>query len=124
MKRSSLVFLGLFLFSLVIAQTGKDKRGYKGTVTASLKQEIQKVGDKVNKTDHKETTKILFTGRAIVIGNDTYEIVKRSFDGKKTTFTATKRRATFDITYEAGSSISFVDKANTSLMIVYSGLKE
>ncbi len=111
----SVVSIGLF------AQNTNDRRGFQGVVTATEKQTIRPDG----KEEASVNTAIEFTGRAIVIESDTYEIVKKVFDGKsKTVFTCTKRRATFEITYTVGESIRIVDTGNQDIVTEYHSLKE
>ncbi len=112
----AIIFVTLSIFSF-----GQDKRGFQGTVSSTQKQTVRADG----KEDVSVTTEIEFTGRAINIEGEVYEIVKKTFDGKnKTVFTCTKRRGTFDITYTAGESITVVDTANEDLEIIYRALSE
>ncbi|MEP2668516.1 MAG: hypothetical protein ABJH04_05970 [Cyclobacteriaceae bacterium] len=121
MKKAAL-FIALVTFSVgVFAQNANDKRGFKGVVNASSKQTIRPEG----KENSSVNVTIEFTGRSIVVEGDTYEIVKKAFDGKKTTvFTCSKRRGTFDISYTAGESIQVVDTSNKDIVTVYQNLKE
>jgi hypothetical protein len=113
------LFFTISVFSY--AQSGNDKRGYQGTVTSAAKQIVRADG----KEDASVKTDIEFTGRAINVEGEVYEIVKKTFDGKnKTVFTCTKRRGTFEITYAAGASISVVDTGNTDVTTIYSSLTE
>lgn len=105
----------------VFAQNANDKRGFKGVVNATTKQTIRPDG----KENSNVNVVIEFTGRSIIIEGDTYEIVKKAFDGKNTTvFTCSKRRGTFDITYSVGESIQVVDTSNKDIITVYQNLKE
>ncbi|MFZ1806485.1 MAG: hypothetical protein WAU36_04660 [Cyclobacteriaceae bacterium] len=115
-------FIVLMTFSIVVlAQNTNDKRGFTGVVTASEKQTIRPEG----KENSAVNVAIEFTGRSIVIEGDTYEIVKKTFDGKNTTvFTCSKRRGTFDISYAVGGSIQVVDTGNKDIVTVYQNLKE
>jgi len=124
MKNMAITLMAMLITGAIYGQNTADKRGFKGVLTSSLKQELRYTGDNVSATDEVVETKITFTGRTIIFGNDTYEIVKRSFDGKATSFTATKRRATFDIIYIAGKSITIKDQSNPALGLSFTKLKE
>ncbi len=120
MKKAQLTIL-IALISLAAVAQNNDRRGFQGTVSSSSKLTIRPDG----KEETKVNTDIQFTARTIVIDSDVYEIVKKAFDGKKqTTFTCTKRRGTFDISYSVGESIRIVDTGNTDLETVYMGLTE
>ena len=121
MKKIAL-FIALMIFSAgTFAQSAYDKRGFVGVVNASSKQTIRPEG----KENSAVNVAIEFTSRTIVIEGDTYEIVKKAFDGKNTTvFTCSKRRGTFDISYSAGNSIQVVDTSNKDIITVYQNLKE
>jgi len=121
MKKIAL-FIVLMVFSVVLfAQSANDKRGFKGVVNATSKQTVRPEG----KENSAMNVAIEFTGRSIVIEGDTYEIVKKAFDGKNTTvFTCSKRRGTFDISYTVGEFIRVVDTSNKDIVTVYQGLKE
>jgi hypothetical protein len=113
MKRMISTTILSLITCLLWAQATNDKRGFQGTVVCESKDEVA------------AKTEIQFTARTIVIENDTYEIVKKEFDGKdKTTFTCTKRRGTFEIIYKAGESITVTDQANKDVVGVYSKLSE
>jgi hypothetical protein len=121
MKKAVLAIILLSSSVLLFAQSTNDRRGYQGTVTANTKQTVRSGG--VDEAQVK--TAIQFSGRTITIEGDTYEIVKKAFDGKnKTTFTCTKRRGTFEITYATGESISVVDTSNQETEIIYKSLSE
>lgn len=103
----------MIIASTAWAQSANDKRGFQGNVVSQTKN------------GKAEETTLQFTGRAIVIDNDTYDIVKKEFDGKsKTTFTCTKRRATFEIVFAAGESITVTDTSDKASATVYSSIKE
>lgn len=121
MKKIALSII-LVTFSVALfAQANNDRRGYQGVVTSTTKQTIKPEG----KQETDVNTALEFTGRAITIEGETYEIVKKTFDGKnQTVFTCTKRRGTFDITYTVGESISLVDTSNKDMVTVYLSLKE
>ncbi|MEQ8364147.1 MAG: hypothetical protein RH948_14840 [Cyclobacteriaceae bacterium] len=121
MKKIAL-FIVLMIITLgTFAQSANDKRGFIGVVNATSKQTIRPEG----KENSAVNVAIEFSGRSIIIEGDTYEIVKKAFDGKNTTvFTCTKRRGTFDISYSAGQSIQVVDTSNKDLITVYQNLKE
>ncbi|GAB1444930.1 MAG: hypothetical protein KF860_11110 [Cyclobacteriaceae bacterium] len=121
MKKAVLIFMISVVSMGLYAQSTNDRRGFQGVVTASVKQTIRPDG----KEEVSVNTAIDFTGRAIVIESDTYDVVKKAFDGKdKTVFTCTKRRATFEITYTAGESIRIVDTGNKDIVTEYRSLKE
>lgn len=121
MKKAVLVILLSAVSIGLFAQSANDRRGFQGVVTAAVKQTIRPDG----KEEASVNTIIEFTGRAITIESDTYDIVKKTFDGKnKTVFTCTKRRATFEITYTVGESIRIVDTGNKDIVTEYRSLKE
>ena len=120
MKTIALAIIFLTISVVSFAQAA-DKRGFQGIVTSSLKQSVRADG----KDEASIKTDIEFTGRAINIEGETYEIVKKTFNGSnKTVFTCTKRRGTFEITYTAGESISVIDTGNKDLETVYRSLTE
>lgn len=113
MKKATISIILMIISIGLFAQSANDRRGFQGVVTSSVKDEAS------------VSTKIEFTGRTIVADGETYEIIKKSFDGKnQTVFTCTKRRGTFDVTYSVGESIKIVDTSNTEAVIVYKSLKE
>jgi len=121
MKNAALVIFFLSISIASFAQAGNDKRGFQGVVSSGLKQTVKPDG----KDEVSVKTAIEFTGRAINIDGEVYEIVKKTFDGKnKTVFTCTKRRGTFEISYVAGDSISVVDTGNKDMITVYRSLSE
>ncbi len=126
MLRNTITIICITLFTqLVLAQANNDKRGFKGEVKAQVKKTIRiEVTNTSTNEDEIETT-IIFDGRSIKIGNETYEIVKRTFDGEKsTTFTCTKRRSTFEVTFVAGESIKIIDKGNEGHEVHYLNISE
>ena len=120
----------VFLLFLVIAphlhaQSANDKRGFQGTITSATRQVINHDGESAMKNEQEVETSIQFTGRTIIIGNETYDIMKREFDGKsKTVFTCTKRRGTFEVSYIPNQSISVVDQSNPSMETQFVSLSE
>jgi len=121
MKKAALIIIFSAVSIALFAQNTNDRRGFQGVVTATEKQTIRPDG----KEEASVNTTIEFTGRAIIIESDTYDIVKKAFDGKsKTVFTCTKRRATFEITYTVGESIRVVDTGNKDIITEYRSLKE
>jgi len=113
--------LAIFFLTISISAFAQDKRGFQGTVSSAQKQTVRADG----KEETSAKTDIEFTGRAINIEGEVYEIVKKTFDGKnKTVFTCTKRRGTFEITYTAGESISVVDTGNKDVETIYRALTE
>lgn len=125
MKKLALSSLLLLLGTLVWAQASNDRRGYQGTVTAAVMQTVRHEGTNVTKEETKGNTDIVFSARNIVIGDDSYDIVKKEFDGKNTTtFTCTKRRGTFEIKYAVGDSITITDTSNPDEELVYQSLTQ
>lgn len=121
MKNITLTMAFILFSSILFAQSTNDRRGFQGTVNSGAKQTIRPDG----KDDTTVKTTIEFNGRAIIIEGETYDIVKKSFDGKnQTVFTCTKRRGTFDITYTIGESIKVVDATNKDIVTVYLSLTE
>ncbi|MGE0772013.1 MAG: hypothetical protein AB7K37_09905 [Cyclobacteriaceae bacterium] len=113
MRKLAAVMVVFLATSTVWAQSANDKRGFQGNVVSQTKN------------GKAEETTLQFTGRAIVVGNDTYDIVKKEFDGKSTTtFTCTKRRATFEIVFVAGESITITDTSDRTSATIYSSIKE
>lgn len=113
----ALVFLAISVSSF--AQN--DRRGFQGTVSSAVKQTVKADG----KEDATAKTDIEFSSRSITVEGEVYEIVKKAFDGKKqTVFTCTKRRATFEITYTVGESITIVDTGNKEMQTIYKSLTE
>ena len=103
------------IISVAFAQSENDRRGFKGTVISDIEQSVKWEGENAKTTDTTVESEILFDARTIKIGNDVYDIVKREFDGEElTTFTCTKRRSTFTVTYKPGDYIRIVDQVNGS----------
>ena len=125
MKTSLLTILIFFFVISVYAQSENDRRGFKGTIQFTIKQSVKWEGENAKTTDTIVESEILFDGRTIKIGNDVYDIVKREFDGEElTTFTCTKRRSTFTVTYKPGDYIRIVDQNNKTVETVYRDLSE
>lgn len=125
MKISLLTILISSLVVSVFAQSENDRRGFKGTLQSTVKQSVKWEGENAKTTDTTVESEILFDGRTIKIGNDVYDIVKREFDGEElTTFTCTKRRSTFTVTYKPGDYIRIVDQNNKTVETVYKDLTE
>ncbi|MBX2913081.1 MAG: hypothetical protein M9954_06000 [Cyclobacteriaceae bacterium] len=121
MKKVALMIVMSAISVGLFAQSANDRRGFQGVVTATLKHTIKPEG----KEEAQVNATIEFTGRAIVVEGDTYDIVKKTFDGKdKTVFTCTKRRATYEISYTVGQSIRIVDTGNKDMVTEYRSLKE
>ncbi|MEQ8423163.1 MAG: hypothetical protein RIA63_00535 [Cyclobacteriaceae bacterium] len=119
MKKAAFAIILLAVSLSAYAQG--DRRGFQGTVNSAVKQTIRAGGNEETKVN----TPIQFTGRSIEIEGESYEIVKKTFDGKnKTVFTCTKRRGTFEITFTAGESIQVVDTGNKEVETVYKSLSE
>jgi hypothetical protein len=121
-----LTFLALFLVTAQFGfgQASNDRRGFQGTVTATATKTVRHDGS-ASVSETKGASAIQITARTIVIESDTYDIVKKEFDGKQTTtFTCTKRRSTFEIAYKVGESISVVDQSNKDEETLYTGLQE
>ncbi len=120
MKKILLPSILILITVSLFAQSENDRRGFQGVVKASVKQTL----GSNNQNEESVNAEIQFSSRAIIAEGDTYEIVKKEFDGKKTIFTCTKRRGTFEISYLPGNSIRIIEMANPSIEIVYKSLSE
>lgn len=121
MKKVLLPSILILLTITLFAQTENDRRGFQGVVKAATKQSLGPGG---HREESSVNVEIQFSSRSIIAEGDTYEIVKKEFDGEKTVFTCTKRRGTFEISYIPGNTIRIVDKANPSIETVYKSLSE
>ncbi|MEP2771969.1 MAG: hypothetical protein ABJH05_07455 [Fulvivirga sp.] len=118
MKRILFTTLVILLGFTTQAQNN-DRRGFKGTITASEVSTLDAASNEVL-ASAAESTKIVFDGRNISIGSDVYEIVTRDFDGKSiNTFKTTKRRNTYVIKYIPGTSLTVIDESNDAEITVY-----
>lgn len=125
MKKIFPALLILSVCQMAWSQSANDRRGYQGTVTSAVTRTVTHEGQNSTKDEEKVSTEIQFSARSIVIGTESYDIVKKEFDGKSTTvFTCTKRRGTFEISYKVGESITVVDQSNKDLETVYLTLTE
>lgn len=114
-----------FILLLVVIATfeinAQNKTTYIGTVSSSLMVE-KNAGDS---KEFKKSTEIVFASRTIKIGDETYNIVSKQFDGISTsTFMCSKGRGHFVISFKAGEYISVVDKRTPGIEYRYETLKE
>lgn len=109
----------VILLGLTVQAQNNDRRGFKGTITATEVATLDAASSEVL-ASAEESTKIVFDGRNITIGSDVYEIVTRDYDGKSTnTYKTTKRRNTYVIKYIPGTSLSVIDESNDAEITVY-----
>ncbi len=109
----------IILVGFTVQAQNNDRRGFRGTITASETATLDAASNEVLASAN-ESTKIVFDGRTITIGSDVYEIVTREYDGNATnTFKTTKRRNTFVIKLIPGESLTIIDESNDAEITVY-----
>ena len=121
MKTVKAIILVAFVSLVSIQGYAQDKRTFRGEVSSTTTKQVH--GEQTSERVQDVTIK--FEPRAIKIGDDSFAIVTRQFDGESTTtYTCKKGSSDFVITYAVGEYIRVQESRSDSDYTQYEGLSE